>query len=143
MSSLTIAKYFIADQTYQNLLCLIRGFFGYANCILSYSDKETLVPGLYSNQSSIEGLFSRMRAMKRDFTYIYYGSILHQNIFSSLAVSKKKNGNSLYQYIMIGEEKVSENNSCDRLSKDVIHTRQLTRNIIHQEHLSKRRLLVT
>ena len=41
------AKSFIAVQTYENLLRLIRGFCGYASYILSYSKEEISVLGIH------------------------------------------------------------------------------------------------
>lgn len=68
ISASTTAKYFISDKTYDNLLRMIGGFCGYVKCILAYSDAEIFVPGLHSNQSSVEGLFSRIRGVDRDMT---------------------------------------------------------------------------
>ena len=51
------SKYYIAYQTYDNLLTLVRGFLGYAWYILHSSDVEKFVPALHCNQSSLEGSF--------------------------------------------------------------------------------------
>ena len=81
LTTSTSAKHFIAEQTYTNLLRLLRGFCGYASCMLLYSDEEIFVPRLHSDQSSLVGNFSRVRALKRDFTHLYSGGILHQFFF--------------------------------------------------------------
>ena len=52
-----IARYYIASQTYNHLLTLIRGFVGYAWCILEYSDADIIFPVLHCNQSSFEAFF--------------------------------------------------------------------------------------
>ena len=71
-------KYFMADITYHNLLQCIGGFFAYSKAVLSASDPTSLwyVPGLHSNQSSLENFFSRMRQLDEDRTDVYAGGVL-------------------------------------------------------------------
>ena len=49
MSVYKTAKHFIFDKNYGNILRMISGFCGNANCILSYSETGIFVPGIHSN----------------------------------------------------------------------------------------------
>ena len=81
-------KFFIAKKTFQNLLSLVYGFMGYAKQILRMNNKCVYVPALHCNQSSIEGLFSHIRANDKDRTDRYGYGIMQQNISSFM---KRKN----------------------------------------------------
>ena len=52
-----VGKYFISFITYNNMKTMLRGFIGYAECIISSSDNPIFVPALHSNQSSLECFF--------------------------------------------------------------------------------------
>ena len=65
-----VDKYFISLITYNNMKTLVSGFVQYARCIIE-NDKQTIyIPALYSNQSNLESLFSRIRFMGKDKTYM-------------------------------------------------------------------------
>ena len=55
--------------TYNNMKTLIRGFLGYARCIISIDG--SYVPALHSNQSSLECFFSRIQYMDKDYSDKY------------------------------------------------------------------------
>ena len=55
-----LESYFISTKTYRNILTLVRGFMVYTRSVLEISPEIIYVPGLHSNQSSIEGLFSNI-----------------------------------------------------------------------------------
>ena len=58
----------------------IHGFIGYTKEVFRVDTDITFVPGLHSNQSSIESLFSNIRNDGHDRTDIYGTGILIQNI---------------------------------------------------------------
>ena len=49
-------KFFIADQTFHNLLQCVGGFFAYSEAVLGLKDVDNIefIPALHSNQSSLE-----------------------------------------------------------------------------------------
>lgn len=73
----TIDAYYTSTSTYTNLLTLVRGSIGiYRSILLLLSTKDEMVPALHCNQSSIQGLFSWIRGMGKDITYLYASGIL-------------------------------------------------------------------
>ena len=82
-------RYFIAKKTYHNMLSLVHGFIGYARQILNKSETVEYIPALHCNQSSIEGLFSHIRANDKDRTDIYGIGIMQQNIRSQMKHNEK------------------------------------------------------
>ena len=103
-------KFFIAEQTFQNLLQCVGGFFEYSKAVLSVSDVTILkfVPGLHSNQSSVENFFSRMRQLGKDRTDLYAGGLLQQNVVNDIRgnVKKRKICNTSYPASMSTEEQL-------------------------------------
>ena len=89
-------SFFISTKTYRNMLTLVRGFMAYAKSVLESSPEIMYVPGLHSNQSSIEGLFSNIRSMSKDRTDLYASGILQQNIFRLHNEFIKIKGNASY-----------------------------------------------
>ena len=73
-----IDKFFIADQTYENILLCVGGFFAYSEALLMLPESYNIkfIPGLHYNQSSIENFFSRMRNLDKDRTDLYGGGVL-------------------------------------------------------------------
>ena len=98
----------MADITFQNLLQCVEGFFEYSKAILSVTDENSLkfVPGLHSNQSSLENFFSRMRKLGKDRTDLYAGGVLQQNVINDIHGYQKKKikGNLSYPASMSTEE---------------------------------------
>ena len=75
---------------------LVSGFIQYARSIFQ-SDKGTrYIPALYSNQSNLESLFSRIRFMGKDMTHLYARGILQHNVFNQISSIKKLKGNTSY-----------------------------------------------
>ena len=101
-------KFFIADQTFQNLLQCVGGFFAYSEAVLGLKgiDGIEFIPGLHSNQSSLENFFSRMRQLGKDRTDLYAGGVLQQNVMNDIHSSQKKRkiGNSSYPEWMVDSE---------------------------------------
>ena len=78
------------------MLTLVCGFMAYAKSVLESSPEIKYVPGLHSNQSSIEGLFSNIRSMSKDRTDLYASGILQQNVFKLYNKLKQERGNISY-----------------------------------------------
>ena len=101
-------KLFVSDQTYENLLLCVGGFFAYSEALLMLTESHSIkfIPGLHCNQSSIENFFSRMRNIDKDRTDLYGGGVLQQNVMNDIYGSNKKRkiGNSSYPEWMINEE---------------------------------------
>ena len=64
------------------MLSLVHGFIGYSRQILDCCETIQYIPALHCNQSSIEGLFSNIRANGKDRTDLYGVGIMQQNISS-------------------------------------------------------------
>ena len=64
-------RYVIAKKTYHNIVSLVYGFIGYARQILNDTGDKEYVPALHCDQSSIEGLFSHVRANGKDRADLY------------------------------------------------------------------------
>ena len=75
VSARILDSYRISTTTYRNLLTLVRGFMVYAKSVLEISPEIKYVPGLHSNQSSIEDLFSNICSMSKDRTDLYASGI--------------------------------------------------------------------
>ena len=91
-----VDKYCISLITYNNMKTLVSGFIQYARCIVECHQASIYIPALHSNQSNLEGLFSRIRFMGKDKTHLYAGGILQQNVFNQISSIKKLRGNSSY-----------------------------------------------
>ena len=82
--------------------------FEYSKAILSVTDENSLkfVPGLHSNQSSLENFFSRTRKLGKNRTDLYAGGVLQQNVINDIHGYQKKKikGNSSYPASMSTEE---------------------------------------
>ena len=85
-------KFFIADQTFDNMLQCVGGFVAYSESILELPGgiNVSFIPGLHSNQSSLENFFSRMRQLGKDRTDLYAGGVLQQNVMNDIKSSNKK-----------------------------------------------------
>ena len=77
------------------------------------------VRSVHSNQSRIEGFFSRVRHMHKDRTDQYASGVVQQNIINERKTANRiKKGNSSYPDQIIGEE----------VSKSMCKSRNGTRN---------------
>lgn len=83
-----IESNFIAMKIYNNSLTLVRDFLSYTESILSLSPDEAWIPALHYTHSSIEGLFSCIRAMQKERRDLYACDILLQNMIQNLKDSK-------------------------------------------------------
>ena len=106
LTAIQSSKYYIAYQTYEKLLTLVREIVGYVWCILHSSDVENFVPTLHCNQSSLEIFFSQIRHMLNNRTNKYTSDVQQQNSFNNFS-SKNKLGNTSYSKEMIGNDKYS------------------------------------
>ena len=101
-------KFYMADQTFNNLLQCVGGFFAYSEAILGLNNDGMIqfIPALHCNQSSLENFFSRMRQLDKDRTDLYAGGVLQQNVMNDIHSSQKKRkvGNSSYPEWMIDNE---------------------------------------
>ena len=119
LTALDSANYYIAPQTYENIITLVRWFAGYTACILKNSYCEKFVHVLHCNQSKLEGLFSRIRHMDKDLTDLYDGGgVQQQNIFHHLS-SKQKVVNSVYPKEMIRIDNCMNisHNKCEQVTR--------------------------
>ena len=103
-------KFFIADQTYENVLIRVAVFLVYSEALLQLPEEHNIIfiPGSHCNQSSIEIFFSRLRNLDKDRTDLYGGSVLQYNVMNDIYASNKKRkvGNSSYLEWMIHEENI-------------------------------------
>ena len=108
MKESEVEKYFISLVTYNNMKTLVRGFLGYARCIINATG--SYVPALHSNQSSIECFFSRIRYMGKDFSDKYASGVVQQNVLNQISSIQKKANNSSYpNNTLSNETNVKEN----------------------------------
>ena len=94
-----VEKYFISMLTYNNMKTLIRGFLGYARCIISIDG--SYVPALHSNQSSLECFFSRIRYMDKDYSDKYASGVVQQNVLNQISSIQKTADNPSYPKSML------------------------------------------
>ena len=83
----------------------IHGFIGYTKEVFRVDTDITFVPGLHSNQSSIESLFSNIRNDGHDRTDIYGTGILIQNIRTFSLKNLKPLRSKVYPVSLISEER--------------------------------------
>ena len=108
MKDSEIEKYFISLVTYNNMKTLVRGFLGYARCIIDGTG--SYVPALHSNQSSIECFFSRIRYMGKEFGEKYASGVVQQNVLNqNSSIQKKANDSSHPNSTLSNETNVKEN----------------------------------
>ena len=72
------------------MVSLVYEFIGYARHLLNDSGDKEYVPALYCNQSSIEGLFSHVRANGNDRMDLYGIGIMQQNISGQMKCTRAK-----------------------------------------------------
>lgn len=78
------------------MVSLVYGFIGYARHLLNDSGDKEYVPALHCNQSSIDGLFSHVRANDKDKTDLYGLGIMQQNISGFMKCTRVKIKSNMY-----------------------------------------------
>ena len=126
-------QFFIADQTFENMLQCVGGFLAYSEAILGLPNSTNVfyIPGLHSNQSSLEIFFSRMRQLGKDRTDLYAGGVLQQNVMNDIKASNKKRkvGNCSYPEWQLNKEHLPIRIET-RIGQDATNKRTEIRDII-------------
>jgi hypothetical protein len=100
-------KCLFADDTYRNIRIGVCGFFSYAREALNMnygSERLQYVPALNSNQSNLEGFFSKVRHMHHDTVSRYPTAVAANNSRASAKVSV---GNKQYPSSTMVDESIN------------------------------------
>ena len=103
---------FISSVTFRNLKICVGAFFAYAKQVLSNNPDLIFVPYLHANQSTIEAVFSVLRATKRDCAQTLDKGLTAVNLNGQAKISKNCKAYSSEQ---VGPENVTLYNSSPHL----------------------------
>ena len=85
--------------TYNNMKTLVRGFLGYACCIINIDGSYVHV--LHSNQSSLECFFSTIWYMDKDYSDKYASGVVEHNVLNQISSIQKTANNPSYPKSML------------------------------------------
>ena len=122
------SKTFLATETYRNLKVTIHGFFAYASSVFDIAPTVRYIPLLHANQSTIENVFSQIRAMHRDSALSFQKARLAQQLRVNTPALVK---NKMYDPDHIGDQDVKLNRLEEVLGiKDEIRDKETRRHCL-------------